>query len=663
MLNSKIKNGPQKTVRYAKMSILLALFFTLFSILPIFILFFVVSEKSRNTIYSKVRKDMYFRVHSCAADLDLYMKDRTKIVSMIADMQLLSMLSEAKIDRTQFADKFEHIIANTDFSDSMVFSNDGSLLYASKFISGVKSIDDKIFENTQILDVYKRVKDSGKAVISALSLNNVNKVPSVYIGAAIFSEDVFRGVYIAAVDINRIFTMSKPDWEESGIRRQICVFDSNTGVSRILLADGSGNLTLEQSPILYTNKDVPFKNTLLPSLDVGVEAQSPESEKIFAVWDYVPSLRWYVVSTIDISRIENSFKYAETYVIMLSCLMFLASAFAAFVISRILLSPVNKIIRQTDLMLKGNFVAPEPISAHLEFKLLSSNFSSLREVMANLLKVSLLKCLKLIKQISAISERTRQRRMSLARAEASAMDVQQKAFGISQNTKALKETLNSVLTVTEDTVVNAEGGLVHIKKIDSSMSDLKSFSAELLSQLEALYGSAELIEKVVETMQNVADKTNLLSLNAAIESKKAGDYGKGFSVVAAEIARLANQTANSTIEIEKGISAMMSSVNTGIGGMNVFHKKVNSSYEDMMVVTAHLTGIIQRVQGLPARILSAIDVIANQSDSSSEICENIAELKSEIAIIIAAVADTESVAARMRETAESLRDDLGSFKS
>ena len=75
------------------------------------------------------------------------------------------------------------------------------------------------------------------------------------------------------------------------------------------------------------------------------------------------------------------------------------------------------------------------------------------------------------------------------------------------------------------------------------MQQLIEATATISSKLSQIDGKATNISAVVTTITKVADQTNLLSLNAAIEAEKAGEYGAGFSVVAREIRRLADQTA------------------------------------------------------------------------------------------------------------------------
>ena len=75
---------------------------------------------------------------------------------------------------------------------------------------------------------------------------------------------------------------------------------------------------------------------------------------------------------------------------------------------------------------------------------------------------------------------------------------------------------------------------------------------------------------MVSTIAKVAAQTNLLSLNAAIEAEKAGEHGLGFAVVAREIRRLADQTAEATLDIEHIVKEMTSAVSAGVVGIDNF---------------------------------------------------------------------------------------------
>jgi methyl-accepting chemotaxis protein WspA len=100
------------------------------------------------------------------------------------------------------------------------------------------------------------------------------------------------------------------------------------------------------------------------------------------------------------------------------------------------------------------------------------------------------------------------------------------------------------------------------------------------------------INQVVTTITKVADQTNLLSLNAAIEAEKAGEHGRGFVVVATEIRRLADQTAVASYDIEQLVKEMQSAVSSGVMGMDKFSEEVRRGVQEVEQVSGQLTQII-----------------------------------------------------------------------
>jgi methyl-accepting chemotaxis protein WspA len=131
---------------------------------------------------------------------------------------------------------------------------------------------------------------------------------------------------------------------------------------------------------------------------------------------------------------------------------------------------------------------------------------------------------------------------------------------------------------------------------------------------------------VVTTISKVADQTNLLSLNAAIEAEKAGEHGRGFAVVAREIRRLADQTAVATFDIEQIVKEMQSAVSAGVMGIDKFADEVRRGREAIGAVTTQLTEIISQVQTLPPSFESVNEGVQSQSISAAQISEALAQL-------------------------------------
>ena len=120
--------------------------------------------------------------------------------------------------------------------------------------------------------------------------------------------------------------------------------------------------------------------------------------------------------------------------------------------------------------------------------------------------------------------------------------------------------------------------------------------ARSASKLSVISERAGNINLVVTTITKVADQTNLLSINAAIEAEKAGEYGLGFLVVAREIRRLADQTAVATLDIERMVKEMQYSVSAGVMEMDKFSDQVRQGVGEVGHIGEQLGQIISAVQ-------------------------------------------------------------------
>src|ERR1700755_1535353 len=130
--------------------------------------------------------------------------------------------------------------------------------------------------------------------------------------------------------------------------------------------------------------------------------------------------------------------------------------------------------------------------------------------------------------------------------------------------------------------------------MSTTMQQIIDASGAVYTKLAVLNEKAGGINQVVTTITKVADQTNLLSLNAAIEAEKAGEYGRGFAVVSSEIRRLADQTAVATYDIEQMVTEIQSAVAAGVMGMDKFAEEVRRGMHDVQQIGGQLTQVIQQ---------------------------------------------------------------------
>jgi len=225
-----------------------------------------------------------------------------------------------------------------------------------------------------------------------------------------------------------------------------------------------------------------------------------------------------------------------------------------------------------------------------------------------------------------IAATSKQQQATVTEIAATTAEVGATASRISATSKELARTMAELSEVADQTSTLAQGGQGGLQQMESTMGQIGAASDLINSRLALLSEKATNIGMVVTTISKVADQTNLLSLNAAIEAEKAGEHGRGFAVVAREIRRLADQTAVATFDIEQIVKEMQSAVSAGVMGIDKFADEVRRGREAIGAVTTQLTEIIAQVQTLPPSFESVNEGVQSQSISAAQISEALAQL-------------------------------------
>jgi PAS domain S-box-containing protein len=175
------------------------------------------------------------------------------------------------------------------------------------------------------------------------------------------------------------------------------------------------------------------------------------------------------------------------------------------------------------------------------------------------------------------------------------------AQDMAATSQELVQTMHDVARMSASNATAAENSQANFAHMETTMQTLEKATRLIADRLGLINERTANITSVVSTIAKVAAQTNLLSLNAAIEAEKAGEHGLGFAVVAREIRRLADQTAEATLDIEHIVKEMTSAVSAGVVGIDHFAHDVRQGAEEIRTVGAHLAQIITQVQTLTSR--------------------------------------------------------------
>jgi methyl-accepting chemotaxis protein len=205
--------------------------------------------------------------------------------------------------------------------------------------------------------------------------------------------------------------------------------------------------------------------------------------------------------------------------------------------------------------------------------------------------------------------------------------------GTSRDLASVMQNVSEAVSRTADV---ADAGRNDLTQMAEAMRRLAESTGSISAKLAVINEKTENVNSVVTTIGKVADQTNLLSLNAGIEAEKAGEYGRGFSVVAREIRRLADQTAVATLDIEQMVNEMRHSVSDGVVEMDHFTGEVAQIVDEVSRIREQQEAIIRR---------QAMERLSEGAQQTEE-----------------ALNEFKQTAGRLNEAARELQDEMARFK-
>ncbi len=209
---------------------------------------------------------------------------------------------------------------------------------------------------------------------------------------------------------------------------------------------------------------------------------------------------------------------------------------------------------------------------------------------------------------------------------ASTQEVSATSREIHRRSEGLAGTIGEVGSVVKGASDLAADGRRGLDRMEESMAQLTAATSSVSERLAAISGKAEGIGAIVTTISRVAEQTNLLSFNAAIEAEKAGEAGKGFAVVAREIQRLADRAASAAVDIGEVVGSMRSVVSAGVMEMDRFVDQVRREGDEVRRIGGQVGTIIERVEALTPRFAEIKEGAEAQAGSAREISEAVSQL-------------------------------------
>lgn len=321
----------------------------------------------------------------------------------------------------------------------------------------------------------------------------------------------------------------------------------------------------------------------------------------------------------------------------LMALMVCSSVIGFFIVSRTISSPISQLREQLvdignshDISLRVNIKGKGDVAD------IGNHINALLE---NLAKANASRT-QVFHQISDLAQTTGN---AVQESSQSAESLKRETYTVAAAVEEMSTALSRVAEVTQDAEQKASENDANVAKGESAMhsalSSMAGLQSEFTNSQEAMSGlvteSAQ-VSSVLDVIKAIAEQTNLLALNAAIEAARAGEQGRGFAVVADEVRSLAQRTQDSTKEIEEIILSLQQKTNLMGDAIEKSAGLMASSNEDIQAIGE----VFEQIKGSTSQIFSLNSEIKASTDEQSSVAQSINENLTQISDLSSAVANS-----------------------
>jgi len=365
---------------------------------------------------------------------------------------------------------------------------------------------------------------------------------------------------------------------------------------------------------------------------------------------------------VQLQRMKEQYNRAITLLVTITIVAVLVAILISWLLTRAITRPVNEVVEIANKVASGDLTVDVRSDRTDEFGLLLAAFGTMVTNLRELIREIDTGATSIASSSEELSTVTNQTSQGVAEQQGQTDQVATAMNEMVATVNEVARSAEAALLAANNASEKSNSGEKSVKETLNFVTELTKQCASVMQQLHGLQTATNNIGTVLDVIKSVAEQTNLLALNAAIEAARAGEQGRGFAVVADEVRSLAQRTQSSAGEIETLVGNLVSSAETSVSSMETGIKLAEQTLERAESAGATIRETAEAVEDIHNHNSQIATAAEQQTSVAEDINQNVTQIR-DVGLQSAASAEQVSAASEeLARLAEGLSGQISRFK-